>query len=297
MRIGLSAVNLAIDLAPGGRPEETAAPGTSAQRIPAMPAESDLSHHRILVTNDDGIHARGLKILEAIARSLSDDVWVVAPDHERSGAGHSISMHTPIRLRQMGEKRYAVDGTPTDCALMAIHELMTESPPTVLLSGINRGANLAEDMTYSGTIAAAMEGTLLGIRSIALSQVFTMGGEALWATAETFAPDVIQTLMRLPDWPAGTLVNVNFPDAPPDSVSGVRITTQGQRPPGSFTIDGRVDTRHVPYFWVEISYKDGGKHPGTDLQAIHENAISVTPIQLDMTNHGWRGRLTEAFGS
>ena len=140
-----------------------------------------------------------------------------------------------------------------------------------------------------------MEGTLLGIRSIALSQVFVMGGEALWATAEAHAPDVIRTLMGMPEWPANTLINVNFPDALPEAVSGVRVTSQGQRPPGSFTIDGRVDTRHVPYFWVEISYKDGEKHGGTDLHAIHENAISVTPIQLDMTNHAWRGRLTEAF--
>ena len=260
-----------------------------------MPEESDLSHHRILVTNDDGIHATGLRILEAIAREISDDVWVVAPDHERSGAGHSISMNVPIRLRKLGEKRYAVVGTPTDCALMAIYELMPDARPTVLLSGINRGANLADDMTYSGTIAAAMEGTLLGIRSIALSQVFAMGGEARWATAETHAPAVIRTLMRLPDWPANTLVNVNFPDAPPEAIRGVHITRQGQRPPGSFTIDARIDTRHVPYFWVEISYKDGEKHPGTDLHAIHENAVSVTPIQLDMTNHAWRGTLTEAF--
>ena len=260
-----------------------------------MPVESDLSHHRILVTNDDGIHAKGLGILEAIAREISDDVWVVAPDHERSGAGHSISMNVPIRLREMGEKRYAVVGTPTDCVLMAIYELMTEGPPSVLLSGINRGANLAEDMTYSGTVAAAMEGTLLGIRSIALSQVFAMGGEALWATAETRAPEVIESLMSLPDWPAGTLVNVNFPDAPPEAVSGVRITSQGQRPPGSFTIDGRIDTRDVPYFWVEISYKEGEKHDGTDLHAIHDSAVSVTPIQLDMTDHAWRRHLADAF--
>ena len=162
----------------------------------------------------------------------------------------------------MGDKRYAVVGTPTDCVLMAIYELMPDDRPTVLLSGINRGANLAEDMTYSGTIAAAMEGTLLGIRSIALSQVFAMRGEALWATAEAHAPDVIRTLMGMPEWPANTLINVNFPDALPEAVSGVRVTSQGQRPPGSFTIDGRVDTRHVPYFWVEISYKDGEKHGG-----------------------------------
>lgn len=260
-----------------------------------MASETDLSHHRILITNDDGIHAPGLEILEAIARDISDDVWVVAPDHEKSGASHSISMHIPIRLQKLGDKRYAVTGTPTDCALMAIYEIMGDDQPTVLLSGINRGANLAEDVTYSGTIAAAMEGTMLGIRSIALSQVFTLGGEAPWATAETYAPRLIRMLMGLPDWPANTLVNVNFPDAPPDAVNGVRVTSQGQRPPGSFTIDARIDARRVPYFWVKMSYKEGEKHPETDLHAVHEKAISVTPIQLDLTNHAWRDGLDAAL--
>ena len=256
-----------------------------------MAAASDLSHHRILLTNDDGINAPGLHLLERIAREISDDVWVVAPDHEMSGAGHSISMHIPIRLRKLEEKRYAVVGTPTDCALMAIYEIMQDKRPTVLLSGINRGANLAEDVTYSGTIAAAMEGTMLAIPSIALSQEFTLGAEAHWATAEQYAPALIKTLLAVPDWPANTFVNINFPDVPPAQVRGIRATTQGQRPPGSFTIDARIDARNVPYFWVKMSYKEGEKHPETDLHAIHENAVSVTPIQMDLTNHAWRASL------
>lgn len=253
------------------------------------------SEHRILVTNDDGINAPGIKLLAKMAREISDDVWVVAPDQEKSGAGHSISMHTPIRLRKLDHRHFAVAGTPTDCALMAIYEIMTDRRPTVLLSGINRGANLADDLTYSGTVAAAMEGTVLGIPSIALSQVFMPGGEARWATAEAYAPGIIRSLIDA-DWPANTLVNVNFPDAEPDDVSGIRVTTQGLRPPGSFTIDPRIDARNVPYFWVKLSYKDGENKPETDLHAIHENAISVTPIQLDMTNHAWRVGLNAVFG-
>ena len=256
--------------------------------------DSDMSHHRILITNDDGIHAPGIKLLEKIAREITSDVWVVAPDHEKSGAGHSISMHIPIRLSQISERHFAVTGTPTDCALMAIYEIMTDKKPTILLSGINRGANLAEDVTYSGTIAAAMEGTLLGIPAIALSQVFELGGTPPWETAERFAPAVIECLLHC-EIPANTLINVNFPDAPPDQVTGVRVTSQGQRPPGSFTIDSRIDARHVPYFWVKMSYKEGEKEPETDLHAIHEKAISVTPIQLNMTNNGWRGELSDSL--
>ena len=140
-----------------------------------------------------------------------------------------------------------------------------------------------------------MEGTLLGMRSIALSQTFDLGGEASWDAAEAYAPPVVEALLRTPDWPADTLVNVNFPDVPAESVAGVRVTAQGQRPPGSFTIDARVDARRVPYFWVKLSYQDGGKHPETDLHAIHENAVSVTPVQLDLTNHAWRPRLEDAL--
>jgi 5'-nucleotidase len=151
--------------------------------MPQLTPTSDLSLQRILIVNDDGIDGTGIKLLEELAREITDDVWVVAPDEEKSGFSHSISMTVPIRVRKLDDRHFAVKGTPTDCALLAIYEFMGDERPTALLSGINRGANLAEDITYSGTAAAAMEGAILGVRSIALSQVFTIGGEAHWQTA------------------------------------------------------------------------------------------------------------------
>ena len=163
-----------------------------------------LGDHRVLIINDDGIEAHGIKLLEEIAREFTDDVWVVAPDEEKSGFSHSISMTIPIRVRKVDERHFAVKGTPTDCALLAIYEFLGGRPPTVLLSGINRGANLAEDITYSGTAAAAMEGALLGIRSIALSQVFEIGGQVHWSTARHFAPPILERLLAC-DWEPGQL--------------------------------------------------------------------------------------------
>lgn len=247
--------------------------------------------HRILVTNDDGIHAPGIELLETIARGISDDVWVVAPDHEKSGAGHSISLHNPIRMRQLDDKRYEISGTPTDCVLMAVCELMTDGRPTIVLSGINSGANLAEDVSYSGTCAAAMEGTLLGIRSIALSQLRALDGQAHFGPAERFAPTLVRRLIESDDWPKGSFLNVNFPNVSPAEVTGVRLASQGQRPPGSFSIDARVDARSQPYYWVRIAYPPGNEFQDTDLHAISENAVSVTPIRMDFTDHEWRARL------
>lgn len=251
--------------------------------------------HRILVTNDDGIHAPGIELLESIAREISDDVWVVAPDAERSGAGHSVSLTLPIRMRELGPKRFQIAGTPTDCVLMALWQLMTDGPPSVILSGINAGANLGEDVTYSGTIAAAMEGTLLGIRSIALSQFRPPGGEVDFAPAAQHAPALIRQLVDLEPWPTGSFINVNFPACAPDAVTAVRLTSQGQRPPGAFSIDARTDARNQAYFWVRISYPDAKALAGTDLAAIAENAIAVTPIRMDLTDHAWQDRLAGAL--
>lgn len=254
---------------------------------------TDASKHRVLIVNDDGIHADGIKLLETLVRRFTEDVWVVAPDEEKSGASHSISMHVPVRARKVDERHFAVKGTPTDCALLAIHELMPNKP-TILLSGINRGANLAEDVTYSGTAAAAMEGALLGVPSVALSQVFTPRARVPWETAEHFAPQILETLLAT-EWQPGSFVNINFPDATPDQVTGVRVVAQGQRPPGSFLPDRRVDGRDVPYYWIKLAYTDGGFDPGTDLEAIRDKAVSVCPIQLNMTDHAFRQRLKPKF--
>lgn len=252
----------------------------------------DLSKHRILLTNDDGIHAPGLQLLERILRRYTDNVWVVAPSEERSGASHSISMHDPIRMRELDDRHFAIKGTPTDCALMGIYEIMPE-PPTLMLSGINWGANLAEDITYSGTAAAAMEGALLGVPSVALSQVHSFG-HVHWDTAEAFLPQVLEGILTT-GFDPGTFVNVNFPPVAAAAVSGVRVTTLGQRPAGSFTPVRREDARTKPYYWIKLTYQDGNEHPGTDLRAMADGAVSVTPIQLDMTAHAMKARMERAF--
>ena len=187
---------------------------------------------RILLSNDDGVNAPGLAVLERIARTLSDDVTVVAPTSEKSGAGRSLTLTRPLRLRQLGEKRYAVAGTPTDCVMMALTIIMKDNPPDLILSGINRGANLGEDVGYSGTVAAAMEGALAGIRSIALSQVYAKAGageNVSFAVAEAWGEKVVRPLLDAP-WAPRTLFNVNFPAcAAADGVLGIRAVRQGLR--------------------------------------------------------------------
>jgi 5'-nucleotidase len=252
-----------------------------------------LSKHRLLLVNDDGIDAPGIILLEKIMRRYTDDIWVVAPDEEKSGASHSISMNVPVRVRRRDERHFAIKGTPTDCVLLGIYEIMTERP-TLLLSGINRGANLGEDIIYSGTAAAAMEGALLGIPSVALSQVFAPRAKVPWDTAERYTPIVLEALMEA-EWQPNNFVNVNFPDALPDEVTGTRVTSQGQRPPGSFRPERRVDARDVPYYWIKLAYEVGGFDRGTDLEAIRDKALSITPVQLNMTAHPFREQLEHRF--
>ncbi|HUJ04325.1 MAG TPA: 5'/3'-nucleotidase SurE [Rhizomicrobium sp.] len=251
---------------------------------------------RILVTNDDGIHAPGLGIAEAIARSLTDDVWVVAPETEQSGASHSLTLTLPLRLRQVSEKRFAVTGTPTDCVMMAMAELMKKTPPTLLLSGVNRGANIAEDVTYSGTIAGAMEGTALGIPSIALSQAygFEEGYKVRWHCAETHGPAIVKKLLDA-GWPADTLMNVNFPDCEPDKITGIDVTEQGKRDMQTAILERRVDMRGNPYFWIGFKRVRSTPRRGTDIWAIYEGRISVTPLHLNLTEFGLRKKMKSLF--
>ncbi|HLT77229.1 MAG TPA: 5'/3'-nucleotidase SurE [Ferrovibrio sp.] len=237
---------------------------------------------RILVSNDDGIHAPGLKILEKVARTLSKDIWVVAPEYEQSGASHSLTLTQPLRIRKVGPRKFAVRGTPTDCVMMAIHELMKDKRPDLLLSGVNRGANLGEDVTYSGTVAVAMEGTLLGVPSIALSQCFQFGHPVKWATAEHHAPKVIRKLLKA-GWPKGVLINVNFPDVIADSVTGIEVVKQGQRDLTDLVLDHRIDARGVPYYWIGFRRQKSKAKRQSDLGATENGAISVTPLQLDLT--------------
>jgi 5'-nucleotidase len=251
---------------------------------------------RILVTNDDGIHAEGLAVLEDVARQLSDDVWVVAPETDQSGVAHSLSLSNPLRLRQIEEKRFAVAGTPTDCVIMAVRSILIDHRPDLVLSGVNRGQNVAEDVTYSGTIAAAMEGTLLGIPSIAVSQAYGAQGRdnIQWDCARHHAPGIIRKLLE-EGIPKDILFNLNFPNVPPAEVAGIAVTVQGRRDQELVRLDPRTDGRGNPYFW--IAFQRGRNEPanGTDLRALSENKISVTPLELDLTHEPTLTRFAQVF--
>ena len=245
-------------------------------------ASLDLARARVLIANDDGIAAPGLKVLERVARSLAKDVWVVSPESEQSAAGHSITVRRPLRIRALGRRRYAVDGTPTDAVLLAINEVMQDRRPDLMLSGINRGANLGDDVTYSGTVAAAMEATILGVPAIALSQAYEDKRSVQWATAEHWAPEVVSRLVGL-SWPRDVFINVNFPDVSAERVSGIEVVRQGRRKIGDERLEG-VDPRGVPYFWIGAQRVDARLRKGTDLEASSRGAITVTPLSIDLSH-------------
>jgi 5'-nucleotidase len=252
---------------------------------------------RILVTNDDGIHAPGLVVAEAIARGFSDDVWVVAPSDEQSGAGHSLTLTRPLRLRRHGERRFSVSGTPTDSVMMGLLEVL-DGPPDLILSGVNRGANLGEDVTYSGTVSAAMEGALAGIRSIALSQAYAregIGDSVPFAAAEAWGHRAIAPLLDMPFAP-GTLINVNFPPLSPDEVRGIRVVSQGIRDYGRARMVKNTDPRGFPYYWLSFHGIVETAGHDTDLEAVADGYVSVTPLHLDLTHHDTLKRLGERYG-
>ena len=254
----------------------------------------ELAKTRILVTNDDGVGSPGIKLLEEVARALSPDVWIVAPEQEQSAASHSLTTRRPLRMAEVAPQRYAVDGTPTDCVMLAVKHLLRERRPELVLSGINGGGNVGEDLTYSGTVAAAMEATLLDIPAIALSQHFVDGEPICWETAASFAPEVIRRLTQLP-WPEHTLMNVNFPAEVPQAVCGIAVTRQGKRAIAD-NLTERLDPRGRPYYWIGPVREDSVAEPGTDLAAINEKRVSVTPIYLNLTNVPVLASLKKVFG-
>jgi 5'-nucleotidase len=260
---------------------------------------ADLSQCRILVTNDDGYLSTGIKILEKVARQLSRDVWVVAPESEQSAVSHSLTIRRPLRIRKLKGNRYCIDGTPTDSVMLAVHKIMKDKKPTLCLSGINRGANLGEDISYSGTVAAAMEATLLGVPAIALSQVITHPHPAKWATVEALAADTIRQVMRVlgpakagkgkstkgasSGWPRNVLININFPDVVAKSVKGAMAAAAGRHKIGD-DLHENLDPRGVPYYWIGSMRTEDASRKGTDIAAIRDGWITVTPLYLDLTH-------------
>lgn len=242
----------------------------------------DLKKARVLLSNDDGIDAPGLKLLEEVVRPLVKELWVVAPEHEQSATSHSLTLRRPLRIRHVSERKYAVDGTPTDAVLLGVTHILKESKPDLVLSGINRGGNLGEDVHYSGTVAAAMEGALLGVPSVALSQFFADRHKVKWSTAKTWTPKVLKKVLAA-HWPTGTFVNVNFPDVPSGKVKGIEVVRQGRRKIGGGLTIG-VDPRGDEYFWIGPQRDEQKFLKGTDLAAVNEGAVSVTPLTLDLTH-------------
>lgn len=252
---------------------------------------------RILLTNDDGVNAPGLKVLETLARKFSDDVWIVAPADENSGAGHSLTLSQPVRIREHGPKHYSVAGTPTDSVMLAIGVIMKDAKPDVILSGVNRGANLGDDVTYSGTVSAAMEGALAGIRSIALSQVYGkegMGDDVPFAAAEAWGERALVPLLDM-DFAPRTLVNINFPALEPAAVKGIRVVRQGFHDYGRGSIVKGTDPRGYDYYWFGLHGIEHTPGHDTDLESIGDGYISVTPMQLDLTHRESLDNLNEAY--
>jgi 5'-nucleotidase len=241
---------------------------------------------RILLTNDDGIDAEGLAALERIARTLSDDVWTVAPLAEQSGKGRGLTLTEPLRIQPAGERRYAVTGTPTDCVILAVNDILADHKPDLVLSGVNRGHNIGEDVSYSGTVAGALQGMAFGIRSIALSQSLERFHDevvAHWETAEAFAPAIIDRLLKQ-TWAPGVVMNVNFPSRPPEQVTTVEVTRQGFRDVGEMHAVRRTDLRGRDYYWMSFRGSKQDHPEGTDLRAVDEGRISVTPLHIDLTH-------------
>ncbi len=247
----------------------------------------------ILATNDDGVYSPGLKILANALKHLGD-VWVVAPDRERSAVSHSLTLHRPLLVEEVMERVYSVNGTPTDCVNVAVHGILPERPGLVV-SGINKGGNLGDDVTYSGTVSAALEAAIMGIPAIAVSMAARE--DFLFQTGADYAARLAGQVIR-DGLKKDTLLNVNVPNIGPDKIKGVKITRQGRRVYGGSVLS-RIDPRGKKYFWIGGDTDNWVKDPLADHEAVKAGYISVTPLTLDLTDHGyldkikgWEGILT-----
>ena len=246
---------------------------------------------RILLTNDDGINARGLAALQKIAAELSDDVWTVAPETDQSGQARSLTLSQPLRVREVGERSFAVSGTPTDCVIMGVRSLVPEGVELVL-SGVNQGTNIGDAVLYSGTVAGAMEGAFLGIPSVALSQAYAPDGTRAvrWEACEREAPGVLLKLIG-DGFSASRLVNINFPDCDADDLDGVEIVAQGEFE-HALHVEERHDGRNLPYHWLQFRGGPAREQPGTDIDALRNRRVAVTPLQMNMTDRTAIDRLS-----
>mgnify|MGYP003326460922 FL=1 len=255
----------------------------------------NLNESRILITNDDGIAADGIKILRRIANEFSNDVWVVAPEHEKSGASHALSFQNELTLKKYEDKSFSVNGTPSDCVAIGISNVLKDKRPDIILSGINSGCNVGEDVTYSGTIAAAMEGLIRRIPSIAISQNYEAGkkNQISWDSSQFFLKNLLVDLTNQ-GWSNNVFMNINFPYCSAEKVKSIQVTTQGNRDTDDLIIN-EVEASKFRFGLrrrLEENAKlnlpplnEGIKGYMTDVEAIANQHISVTPFHLDLTHH------------
>ena len=237
---------------------------------------------RILIANDDGVFAPGIKVLEKIVSQITDDYWIVAPKEEQSGVGHSISLRNPLRLTKVGERKYHVNGSPADCVIIALEKLLKDNPPDIVITGINNGENTGECVMLSGTIAAAREATRRGFRAIAVSLVTKEVSPVNWEVAEQYGERVIRKVMNC-DWPKSSFINVNFPHISVEKVKGIKAVPHGQR----VHLDNIVeclDPYGQPYYWVGVLREEQHHGDGTDLDVTQEGYISVTVLKINQTD-------------
>ncbi len=245
---------------------------------------------RILLTNDDGIDAPGLAVLAEIAADLAREVWIVAPAHDQSGVSHAVSLHHPLRVIDEGPRRYAVNGTPGDCVVMGVCHLMGEARPDLVLSGVNRGANLGMETVFSGTVGGAMTAMMLGIPAIGLSQVFTDRARVPWDVARTLGAGVVRQLLAI-GWSADTCLNVNFPDRPLAEVGPPTLCRQGVGLIAGMNVETGLDPRGIAYHWINFRRTPRPQGPDSDADAVAAGRIAVTPIRYDRTDEAAFGAL------
>ena len=238
---------------------------------------------RVILTNDDGIDAPGMAVMEEIAAKIAKEVWVVAPEKDQSGQSHAISLHHALRVSERGTRRFAVTGTPGDCAAMGICHLMKDNPPQLMLSGVNRGVNLGIESVFSGTVGGAMTAMMLGVPAIALSQAFTDRKNVPWDTARTLGPETILKLVAT-GWANTACLNVNFPPIPAAEAGPIALAKQGEGVIGGMHVDSRTDPRGMTYHWLNFHRSDRPQSPGTDYSAMRAGRIVVTPLRYDRTD-------------
>lgn len=249
---------------------------------------------RVLLTNDDGIDAPGLRTLERIAAQIAREVWVVAPETDQSGTSHSVSLHDPLRVVERGERRFGVTGTPGDCVVMA-GALMGGVKPDLVLSGVNRGGNLGVETVFSGTVGAAMTGTLLGLRSIALSQAYTGRQRLRWETAEALGPDVLRRVLAT-SWGEGVCLNINFPDVAPEDAKPMQITRQGAGLVQGMVAEEQRDPRGQSYYWLRFLREGTDAIVDSEAAVVRAGGVSVTPLHFERTDTQALAQLRAALG-